>query len=312
MLTPFGFYSVYRDLDVALANGLHVYGLDVHEYRNARTYWAKRAPGAAPPARNDWDIFDGMNGGWYPLWSLIQKATIKKVGKRGLVVAAQVSDPVADPGPVIQIEEIEDWYDLLRVFEGKGSPDAIRQALRLAHLLGLIGVKGTPEGDMKRWCRDFIGLDCNGFVGNYLRHCGVAAPGASLFDTPETRPIGFAPTGKRLSKIGEVGASDILVWTNDSHIAIIDTIDSTVLDDKGAPTGLLVWVCESTGGRTVSGDVHTDGLLHTQYVIKSVGRDGVFQVARAKGWEKSGLLSKLKDGSYAQGWTEGVFISRLL
>ena len=60
----------------------------------------------------------------------------------------------------------------------------------LGHLLGLSGVEGAVAADMEGWCRDDIGLDGNGFVGNYLRHCGVLLPGVEALREACARPTG--------------------------------------------------------------------------------------------------------------------------
>jgi hypothetical protein len=305
MPRPIELYNTYRNLDVPLANGLHVYGLDVHEYRWARGYWT-RAPG---DPRNDHDIVDGMGKGWSPLWARIQKAAVKQIGKYGLVVQGKTGLP--DVAPDISwayMEVIDDWRDILYVFEGKGHPRHIQQALRLGHLLGLIGVKGTVEADMKVWCRDYIGLDCNGFVGNYTRDWGVLIPDLkALRDLPNTLPINFAPVGRRLSRIQDLHANDILVWTDGQHIAIIDKVESIATDGKGTPTA-LVWVCESTGSSSLEGDKHTDGLNYTQYAVTAVNGD-VFTVYRAGGWERAG---KWDDKLQHQSKAMHVYISRLM
>ena len=61
------------------------------------------------------------------------------------------------------------WSDiaviLLRPFIGKGSPEEVQVALQLAVRYGL-----TSEANLQQYADDSrIGLDCNGFVGNYLR-----------------------------------------------------------------------------------------------------------------------------------------------
>ena len=54
---------------------------------------------------------------------------------------------------------------LVRPFIGKGSPEECDFVLQLATLVG--GVR--PER-LQAWADDNLGLDCNGFVGNYLFH----------------------------------------------------------------------------------------------------------------------------------------------
>jgi hypothetical protein len=50
-------------------------------------------------------------------------------------------------------------------FLGKGSPEDCQIVLQLALLVG----KVTPER-LRAWADDNLGLDCNGYVGNYLFH----------------------------------------------------------------------------------------------------------------------------------------------
>jgi len=48
-------------------------------------------------------------------------------------------------------------------FEGKGSPEDCQVGAQLAVLR-----KRTTKANLQRYCDDHVGLDCNGFVGNYL------------------------------------------------------------------------------------------------------------------------------------------------
>src|SRR5262249_17155683 len=140
--TPLEFYWKYRSLDVQLATGLWVYGLDVHEYRNAQNYF-KHKPDEAV-WRNDHDITQGMGKGWYPLWYVITVNTSKVLSQFGRVVQVKTGEKEEEVvgkarngykpmtahymAPVNYTEEIEDYRDLLRVFDGKGSPRHIAQA----------------------------------------------------------------------------------------------------------------------------------------------------------------------------------------
>lgn len=67
-----------------------------------------------------------------------------------------------------------DQYFLLslqRVYWGKGAPSEIQDALWLATLLGVIG-----SGEVDRYCRECLGVDCGGFVANYW---GFGKPSAT-------------------------------------------------------------------------------------------------------------------------------------
>jgi hypothetical protein len=261
----------YFHLEVTLASGLSVVDVDVHQYRDPRTYRAPRPPGGPPPARDDFDVFDGLDRGWDPLWARIQRATKKQFGAYGRVVEGKWA--YGAYGWMHHIEPIDDYRELRRVYEGKGSPGAIQQALRLANLYGLVEGNRTA---LQAYCDAFIGLDGTGFVGNVLRENKIAAPGATLFDTPERPPLDFAPPAKQVRRLASVRPGNIIVWTDGSQIAIID--DAPDVGPRGA-TSMEVMVYASTAG---SGYIHSTwngGLWAASYLIKPTSVDTVFQVA---------------------------------
>jgi hypothetical protein len=57
------------------------------------------------------------------------------------------------------------WYYARKPFFGKGTPEEAQINLQLAARFGLL--KG---GTLQAYCDKYLGLDCNGFVGNYLVH----------------------------------------------------------------------------------------------------------------------------------------------
>jgi hypothetical protein len=60
--------------------------------------------------------------------------------------------------------KLNDWDELaVLVFKGKGSPEACQAVLQMAHHWGL-----AP--DVQLYADTAMGLDCNGFVGNYIWH----------------------------------------------------------------------------------------------------------------------------------------------
>jgi hypothetical protein len=87
----------------------------------------------------------------------------------------------------VQVETIDGWEEqsfdsfatvdsdqlwaLIRYpYVGKGSPEAIQVALQLA----CVDLPGSPPllqpDGIQAYCDRWFGLDCNGFVGNYIRH----------------------------------------------------------------------------------------------------------------------------------------------
>ena len=82
---------------------------------------------------------------------------------------------------------VTDWNKLAGlVFAGKGSPEACQAVLQLANSWGL-----AP--DVQAYADSALGLDCNGFVGNYLWHIQNGHPwtnlGAGNLDLGPDSPI---------------------------------------------------------------------------------------------------------------------------
>jgi hypothetical protein len=111
--------------------------------------------------------------------------------------------------PLGRISPTEDFYaeSLVRAYVGKGSPDEITDALRLAMALGRIGtgsdrdVNGKPpaRGTVQQYARDFMTLDCNCLVGNFY--------GAD----PDAHISVYASPGRRRTRISEVQPGDAIV-----------------------------------------------------------------------------------------------------
>jgi hypothetical protein len=59
----------------------------------------------------------------------------------------------------------------VRPFWGKGSPEDCQVVLQLALLFNL-----TTALNLQKWANDNLGLDCNGFAGNYIFHGLVGNP----------------------------------------------------------------------------------------------------------------------------------------
>jgi hypothetical protein len=79
------------------------------------------------------------------------------------------------------------WALLRYPFVGKGSPEAVQVALQLA----ANEMPGSPPfvtpDNFQSYCDKWFGLDCNGFVGNFLRHEPAGIPWQ---DVTKTKGIG--------------------------------------------------------------------------------------------------------------------------
>jgi hypothetical protein len=84
--------------------------------------------------------------------------------------AKQKHDPGFKLDLIVNGEPVKLDYDHVKLhivapFYGKGSPEDCQIAAQLAVLM-----KRTSKEQLPRYCEKYLGLDCNGFVGNYLFH----------------------------------------------------------------------------------------------------------------------------------------------
>jgi hypothetical protein len=267
------FYNTYRNLTINLVNGQSVFHVDVHEYRNAHDYFSGGNEIAA-----DHDVTDGMNA-----WAILRQ-NIRRNGKslgtnRWKVTFTLVGPPAQSTTaaaavatmPALAFQtEIVNVEELAPAFYGKGSPAAIREALRLVAAFGLAQ---PTSAALNAYCTADIGLDCSGFVGNYMKQEGLGSFSA------ETGARQFAPESNRISKLDDIDAQSVIVWKNTNHVALVDQVEPFCRQDGT----VHAWVAESCGSQLVPGDVHTDGLNYTEYVFHSVDKHKVFQVVRGIG-----------------------------
>src|SRR5204862_3054163 len=109
-----------------------------------------------------------------------------------------------------KIERVKLWPDLQRPYVGKGSPEEIRQALRVAVHFELV----EPYAfSLQAYCDDYIGLDCSGFAAVYYGGPWLGKNAA-----------GFLAVGISVTKLEDIRSGDSLLWTNGQHIAVIDQV----------------------------------------------------------------------------------------
>jgi hypothetical protein len=171
MLTPSAFKDMYRRLSVPLLDGRTILGVDVHEYRNAKRYFGE---GEVDPG--DHGVTGGMSKGHAPLAAKLRRhgqvrgstftVWVRTGGK--LYLSDGAIDSPFDPAITVDSKEI------LRPYCGKGSPQEISRVLQFA-----VGFDLLPPtlGALQAHCREYIGLDCNGFVGNFLKANGITDVG---------------------------------------------------------------------------------------------------------------------------------------
>lgn len=144
----------------------------------------------------------------------------------------------------------------VEAFMGKGSPATIISVLETfaaysdAFIAKFAGRKGTPEGKcaailadgsitweqtLQQICDEYIGLDCNGFVGNWLR---LLQPDLKLTPNHRADEVRTKALHYR-TRLDQIEYWDLMCYTHNEHIAAVD-------DRSPAPGRFMV--CQSAGG----------------------------------------------------------------
>jgi len=142
-------------------------------------------------------------------------------------------------------------------FVGKGSPWSIGGILEgfVVYSQPFIKMHGKANGDVGKcaailaddhisWeetlqqvCDLAFGLDCNGFVGNWLQIC---APEFKITRNSRSKDVlSLRPKAVYRTDLGQVEPWDVMCYAGNEHIAAID-------DLGGSPNRF--WVCQSAGG----------------------------------------------------------------
>jgi hypothetical protein len=165
-----------------------------------------------------------------------------------------------------------------RVFGGKGSPVEMAQVIQIINFwrgyLTLLEGKEVPE--LNLIVEQYLGMDCNGFVGNYLM---AKYPGLGVDpNNPEEIYHNKAKKNGVIRKsIQDLKEDDILIF--DGHIAIISRVLAK------ASNSAMVAVSESRTRHQVHGGPQTNS-LHMEYSsggFKLSGRDPLLAIVRLQG-----------------------------
>ena len=275
-LSPVIYAQRYWGLDVPLADG--PFRVNVHQYR----------------LRNPDPEKDALFGALREHFKKNQKGDA--AWKLRLTVNGEPAD-FASTGDML--------HRVINPFFGKGSPEDCQIVLQLAVLL-----RNKTKADLQRYCDEYLGLDCNGFVGNFLFRVrkangwrvdapdGAAGPSDTITQIMDNSGGVRVHTDEELVAnrtyvLGEVDSSYRIIPgglnADEGHIVITEpgrvmgsgsgTYEPTMnLDgkDAGAIGKLAFWGVESTGGL---------GLVQSWYAISQLrvgGKDvdGVFRCFR--------------------------------
>jgi hypothetical protein len=210
-------------------------------------------------------------------------------GKKKIKVRVRRIDGVVDTKVCETYNEIA--LAAVSPFSGKGFPEEVQVCLQLR-----FRYQKSPFTMEQFVQKDFIGLDCNGFVGGYLRRrndpsgwhrttsgWGPSTPIRSLMEANDEKGFlkaldspALQPPGSAMLLLGMCTPAGY-IQDNDGkggHGHIMITEPNTLRKESGA---VSFEVLESTGGA---------GLVASTYVVKSVSKTGVFLVSRgSKGGE---------------------------
>lgn len=188
---------------------------------------------------------------------------------------------------------VTNWNLLARfVFVGKGSPEACQAVLQLANYWGL-----AP--DVQAYADSALGLDCNGFVGNYLWHVKNEYPwtnlGAGDHDLGPDSPIrtGYhdhyqvhlldrweSLDTTKMYIMMEVGKDGVVINGGGSaggpgHIVITEPNQRDERPGKDPKKSFAVKSVEATGGHT------PEGLWESWYTCPSYdSKSKIFSIFR--------------------------------
>jgi hypothetical protein len=190
--------------------------------------------------------------------------------------------------PPSKLEMANDMHSLARyVFAGKGAPEHCQIVLQLAHYWGL-----APQPQV--YADAALGLDCNGFVGNYLWHdqrgnpwtdLGIRfrdkGPDAYINEFFPRHPGDFVAhwddlDGSKMYVMGMVDGNGNIIPGGSAgvgHFTITQPGFARPPRTNGGVTAPAIYVVESTAG-------HKPGLWESYYSFVSVNSNRVFTVRR--------------------------------
>jgi len=152
----------------------------------ARRYWNLQVPldaGGFASVRIGSYLSGQPTPGKDPLWMKVKQAfsggkTVKATAHNGFVLQEL---NCTTPDDIL--------LHIVRPFYGKGSPEDCQIVLQMALRFGL-----TSQGQLQSYADNYIGLDCNGFVGNWLWHGLAGSPGTATPPKPTRVPVPSSTT----------------------------------------------------------------------------------------------------------------------
>jgi hypothetical protein len=172
------------------------------------------------------------------------------------------------PDIVIPSDRQGDWFpslplvvnktSIVRAFNGKGSLEDMEMGLTAAIATG----KVAPNLEaLQKMANECMGLDCNGFVGNYYRYLGwMNADGHYGPNTPSSR---YAARGLVRTSYDELAVGDVLIWDSPRHIVVVHYVmrpgDYLLVSESARSLGGLGTRIYRFTGKTKTGSTGVSG-----------------------------------------------------
>jgi hypothetical protein len=109
---------------------------------------------------------------------------------------------------------------------GKGAPQDYQLALEWA--VRSQKIRNVSQATLQTYCDDHLGIDCSGFVTNYLIACGKKA--YSNDTVRNTGAASYYNVGNAINDSNAIRQGDLLVWMNGNavkrnpgHIAVVES-----------------------------------------------------------------------------------------
>lgn len=165
-------------------------------------------------------------------------------------------------------ERTNEWYmthrEAIRTAAmGKGAPEHYERALEWAIRSGKI--LNPSQATVQQFCDEHLGIDCSGFVTNYLIAIGKKPDNHTTRRNTNARMYYNAP--RAVNSSTDVCPGDLLVWmteqnavkTNPGHIAVVQTYTAA------SRVGGNMRVVEATGAAGA-----TPKLLDSMYSVEQI------------------------------------------
>lgn len=137
----------------------------------------------------------------------------------------------SDYNAVTQGSRTDTWFQankerIKTAAMGKGAPEDYELALEWA--VRSRKVVNPSQATLQTWCDDHLGIDCSGFVTNYLVACGKKTYSANTLRN--TSAASYFNAANAVNDSTQVRQGDLLVWmsgnavkTNPGHVAVVES-----------------------------------------------------------------------------------------